>query len=310
MELNRSLLIADNDEPPEEAARIGVLNRGLLFLSSSVYKHVTVKAAARYAGVSVQHLIKLFSFYLGESPLFWLRRRRLSLASWDLVHTDLPIIEIAMDYGYGSLSAFCHAFSRHYKISPVKFRQRSILPHLMQAPLDEPLMRFQPPEIVDFSGVVLRGRHSLVTMDKDPGETAGEFDFIVDKQKGDQQKEDQQKEKPLYGVFPDRKNYLALGISDSYPFFIGRQRQAAGGDDPYTSVYTSYTSYYIPPGTYAVFSTKADRESVTAAYRHIYGVWVETGEYRLRFAPDFFRISHENGVPESEWQIFIPVCPK
>jgi AraC-like DNA-binding protein len=44
-----------------------------------------------------------------------------------LSETDVPVFEIAIDAGYSSGENFCHAFKRHYGVSPRQFRRDSRL---------------------------------------------------------------------------------------------------------------------------------------------------------------------------------------
>lgn len=48
----------------------------------------------------------------------YVRRRRLTLAAQDLRRGRMPVIDLAMKYGYDSAAAFSRAFARQHGIAP------------------------------------------------------------------------------------------------------------------------------------------------------------------------------------------------
>jgi AraC family transcriptional regulator len=56
----------------------------------------------------------------------YIRRRRLSRAASDVLHTNEKIIDIAVKYGYESADAFSVAFKRAYNVSPSFARQNQV----------------------------------------------------------------------------------------------------------------------------------------------------------------------------------------
>jgi AraC-like DNA-binding protein len=59
----------------------------------------------------------------GEPPLTYLQRRRIGLARTALRDTDATLAELAPTLGYGSATAFSHAFTRAAGRSPARYRQ-------------------------------------------------------------------------------------------------------------------------------------------------------------------------------------------
>ena len=76
------------------------------------------------SGVSLEHLCRTFQRYLGVSPNLFLNQKRLNYAANLLLHSDHTLLDIAYEVGFQSESAFYHNFTRHYGISPGKYRKQ------------------------------------------------------------------------------------------------------------------------------------------------------------------------------------------
>jgi AraC family transcriptional regulator, regulatory protein of adaptative response / DNA-3-methyladenine glycosylase II len=84
----------------------------------------TVAQLALRLGVSDRHLRRIFEVQLGLSPLQYLQTRKLLTAKQLLADTALPIAQIAMASGFGSLRRFNAAFVEHYGLNPSTMRRQ------------------------------------------------------------------------------------------------------------------------------------------------------------------------------------------
>jgi AraC family transcriptional regulator of adaptative response / DNA-3-methyladenine glycosylase II len=82
------------------------------------------RLAARL-GVSDRHLRRVFEERLGVSPLQYLLTRKLLTAKQLLADTDLPVTQIALASGFGSVRRFNAAFLDHYRLNPTELRRES-----------------------------------------------------------------------------------------------------------------------------------------------------------------------------------------
>lgn len=78
---------------------------------------------ARVAGLSSAHLHARFIAECGDTPMEYVRRRRLHMALELLRGSPLPVGEIASRVGYSSQSAFAAAMLRQFGHSPRRLRQ-------------------------------------------------------------------------------------------------------------------------------------------------------------------------------------------
>ncbi len=83
----------------------------------------TMAALAAHLGVSDRHVRRIFEAQFGVSPLQYLQTRRLLSAKQLLSDTDLPVTQIALISGYGSVRRFNAAFVAHYGLNPTQLRR-------------------------------------------------------------------------------------------------------------------------------------------------------------------------------------------
>jgi AraC-like DNA-binding protein len=94
-----------------------------LWLDASSHRQIDLEDAARQAGVSPFHFLRLFASVLGVTPHQYLLRSRLRRAARQLAGDDKPVTDIAYDVGFNDLSNFVRTFHRAAGVSPLKFRQ-------------------------------------------------------------------------------------------------------------------------------------------------------------------------------------------
>jgi AraC family transcriptional regulator of adaptative response / DNA-3-methyladenine glycosylase II len=81
-------------------------------------------ALAAHLGVSDRHLRRIFFAHWGVTPLQYLQTRRLLLAKALLTDSMLPITQVALASGFGSVRRFNAAFMDNYRMSPSRLRQQ------------------------------------------------------------------------------------------------------------------------------------------------------------------------------------------
>jgi AraC-like DNA-binding protein len=96
-----------------------------LWIDAHSHEEIELEQAARQAGISPFHFLRLFSQVLGVTPHQYLVRSRLRHAARLLTDDDRPVTDIAYDVGFGDLSNFVRTFHRAAGVSPLKFRQAS-----------------------------------------------------------------------------------------------------------------------------------------------------------------------------------------
>ena len=88
----------------------------------------SMEQLARRLGVSDRHVRRIFEAQFGVSPVQYLQTRRLLTAKQLLADTDLPITQVALISGFGSVRRFNAAFVAHYKLNPTQLRRAGAAP--------------------------------------------------------------------------------------------------------------------------------------------------------------------------------------
>jgi AraC-like DNA-binding protein len=94
-----------------------------LWIEAHSHEPIDLESAARQAGRSPFHFLRLFSRVLGVTPHQYLVRSRLKRAASLLADESRPITDIAFEVGFGDLSNFVRTFRRAAGVSPRGFRR-------------------------------------------------------------------------------------------------------------------------------------------------------------------------------------------
>jgi AraC-like DNA-binding protein len=96
-----------------------------LWIEAQCTRPIDLETAARQAGLSPFHFLRVFSAVLGVTPHQYLVRSRLRRAARLLASEDSAITDIAYDVGFADLSNFVRSFRRAAGMSPRAFRKAS-----------------------------------------------------------------------------------------------------------------------------------------------------------------------------------------
>lgn len=99
------------------------VRRGLRLIAAGALDDGSIESLSDRLGVTSRHLRRLFSKHLGASPRSIAHTQRLQFAKRLIDDTRLPMNEIAMAAGYGSVRRFNDAFRQTYGRSPRDLRR-------------------------------------------------------------------------------------------------------------------------------------------------------------------------------------------
>ncbi len=83
----------------------------------------TLKELAGLAGLSRTAFAQRFSRLMAMTPLNYLTLWRMQKARQLLASSQIPIIEVALQSGYGSEAAFGRVFKTHFQVPPASYRK-------------------------------------------------------------------------------------------------------------------------------------------------------------------------------------------
>lgn len=99
------------------------MNAAINYIEDNITCDIDYKEIAKIACCPNYHFQRMFVF-ITEIPLSeYIRRRRLTLAAFELQQNNCSVIEIAQKYGYTSHSAFTRAFKEIHGSAPTSVRK-------------------------------------------------------------------------------------------------------------------------------------------------------------------------------------------
>lgn len=99
------------------------ISEAVEYIENNLTNDISIKDIADYLYISPFYFQKGFSMLCGYGVGEYIRNRRLSLAAYELLHTDNKIIDIALKYGYDSPDSFTKAFIRFHGSTPTSVRK-------------------------------------------------------------------------------------------------------------------------------------------------------------------------------------------
>jgi len=103
---------------------IQLLVEALEYIEDNLTESIKTETIADYLHCSKSSIEKLFRYVNNISIRDYIIRRRISKASREIVHNpEKSLLDIGVEYGYGSNEAFSRAFYNVWQVSPSEFRK-------------------------------------------------------------------------------------------------------------------------------------------------------------------------------------------
>ena len=283
------------------------LEKAILYIEENLREDIKVEDVSSFSGYSYYHFHRVFEAVLGETAGNYIRNRRMTCAAHDLIYSGRRITDIAVDYQFESLEAFCRAFKKVYKVTPGTFRKnridviignkrelsRSSMKHLESSLSIVPDIRY----IDDVKLIGIRGKNSL--SDNKLKELWARFSLI-------------------YEHIPNKLNEIRnFGICEVNPefdltkfdentessYFIGTEVSSV------KSIPNGMEPKVLKGGKYAVFTHKGGLSTIGMTYDYIWGTWILCSGQEIDYRDDFelydYRFIGKSN--SGEMDIYIPV---
>jgi AraC-like DNA-binding protein len=108
-----------------QAEKLQPVQRALQHILRYPFHAHSLKEIAKDHGVSREHLARVFTEELGESPGTWLREQRYDRAMQLLISTNIPIKDIVFQSGFGSVDSFARLMQIRHQCTPTNYRLRN-----------------------------------------------------------------------------------------------------------------------------------------------------------------------------------------
>jgi len=274
-------------------------------------EHLRVSHLASQMAISRWQLQRVFFALTGYSVSHYVRLRRLSLAAERLIRSDDRIIDIALDAGFDSQAAFNRAFTRHFKVSPGRYRSRQVITGLLSPALVYQRFPVQANannhnQEVQIMNVRIEQKPSL-----DLYGVEGTFRGMDHEQPNNHQ------------VIPDLWQQLLKikqGETGKACYGAIRINEEASHEYQYLAAYdfadtsppsNQLTRWEIPAQRYAVFEHRGKLAHLGDTFAQFFGHWLPDSDFKIAGKAELECYDHRFD-PESDQSVFeywVPVEP-
>jgi AraC family transcriptional regulator len=99
------------------------MNDALMYIEENLEGDLDLCEVANIARSSEFHFKKMFSYLAGITLIEYIRRRRLTVAGFELRDKNIKVIDVAIKYGYHSPDSFTKAFRQQHGMNPSEVRK-------------------------------------------------------------------------------------------------------------------------------------------------------------------------------------------
>jgi len=98
------------------------VDRAVAYVSKHYTEEISLDQISEIAGFSKFHFARIFKRHTNMTFLQFLIHKRISVASHLLCNTDLPVVQVALQSGFSSLSTFNRSFKNTHGCTPTEYR--------------------------------------------------------------------------------------------------------------------------------------------------------------------------------------------
>jgi AraC family transcriptional regulator len=284
------------------------MNSAIRYIEDHLADEIDFKEVARRAYCSEYHFKRMFSFLAGISLSEYIRRRRLTLAAFELGDQNVKVIDIAIKYGYSSPDSFTRAFQQLHGITPTEARHNG---HSLKAfpPMSFQLsiqggseMNYRIVEKEAFRIVGLKKRVPIIFNGVNP-EISAMWQSL-----------NEEKIKELKGL----SNVEPKGLISASTNFSEDRMEEKGELDHYIGAATTsecpehLSSLEVAAGTWAVFEAVGPFPfTLQNVWGRIYSEWFPSSSYQQVEGPEIlWNESKDVSSPNFRSEIWMPVMKK
>jgi AraC family transcriptional regulator len=284
------------------------MNEALSYIEENLMNDIDLKEVARKALCSEHHFQRMFSFLAGVTLSEYIRRRRLTLAAFELNNSNIRVIDVAVKYGYSSADSFTRAFQGLHGITPSEARKNG---QLLKA---YPRMTFQLSikggsemnyrieEKETFNIVGIKKRVPIIFNGVNP-----EISAMWKSLDGE-----------IISKLKELSNVDPIGLLSASTNFSEDRMEEKGELDHYIGVATNIecpsdlAELRVAASTWAVFEAVGPfPETLQNVWGRIYAEWFPSSNYEIAEGPEILWNENKDVTsPKFKSEIWIPVNKK
>lgn len=283
------------------------IQNAIQFIEENLTQELDIVDISSKACFSPFHFQRIFQAICGFSVKEYVRKRRLTEAANQLRQTNKTILDIALDYQYGSQEAFTRAFEAYFEVTPAKLRRA-------EAKIDHGLRKI---DFMEFEGSTFRefsiDKPNIITRSK-TNVVGYEYMTTLDNEKYFHDTPS------FYDDFGRNEYYMKISdrVAPAFPYGVSCNFKNDGkfsfvvGEvvgKPNIELDTGFVDLEIPGGRYAEFKVNGSVETSQNTWRYIYGKWLPSSGYERTDTPDFeiVDVCNSSFPDKMMMKIYIPI---
>ena len=275
------------------------LMQAIAYMEENLGKDLALGDIAEAAAYSPFHFTRLFRSVTGQTPYGYLRKRRLTEAALELASGNKRVIEIAINYCFGSQEAFTRAFKEVFGVTPATYRQNPFYLHgTCIAPFTKHYLInclggiemdpvFEKIGVLKLIGMAYYGDNKDMEISK----VWDEFNPLTPSLGYDG-------ESPCYGIC-----FYSSRFAQTGRFYYLAAVAVESLDQ--ISMPITMLGKILPSSEYAVFKHQGSAEKIRDTYSYIYGKWLPDSGYENPFGYDFERYGKDFKM---DWTGSLDIC--
>jgi len=100
-----------------------IINTVVIYVESHIEDELPVDSLVELTGYSLAHIRDVFKKHMNISINQYISYRKVARAAFEIIRSDLKLIEIASSFGFDSYDTFTRVFKRYTGMTPSQFRE-------------------------------------------------------------------------------------------------------------------------------------------------------------------------------------------
>ena len=277
------------------------IEKVIQYIELNLNEEIRIEDLADLCHLSKFYFHRIFTALTGDSIMDYIRKRRISMASLELINSDKTILEIAMDYGFGSQEAFTRSFKNICGINPGAYRKGEKEIEIYE--------KFNVWKLKNEGGFTVEPKFVVKQ----------EFKVIGLEIKTTMKENEEEKTIPkLWDKYAPRMSEIknvAVAKRD-----LGLCEVVGKSDDSFSYIACKEVENFdfvpegmscktIPTTKYAVFTHTGKVDKLGETYQYIYGTWLMNSGYHVEEGSCDFELYDDrfDNSETSEMDIYVPI---
>lgn len=270
-------------------------NRAIDYIEENIANDLNFDDIAKEANSSKFHFLRVFSILTNKTLGEYIRDRKLTIATQEVLDKSRKIIDIAQKFGYEDPGAFSKAFKRFHGFTPKQVRDSKKI--LKAAPTLKFTIDVKGEEKMDYI-IEKKEAFNVIGTSKVVSWNCNE-DKIFNIEKSEDGTKDE--------MFLKATSMGMLGIGYDFDMDAEKYRSMIAIEGNRTSEKLC-ESLEIPTHTWAIFPGKGTSEDMNKVWDKIYKEWFPATNYIESEVPNVERyLSYDYRTKEIKYEIWIPV---